>query len=407
MLAILGVDLVLIVALGSVLVLDVGDGGGGAEAAIAAVQTDRGPTDATVPSTTVPVVSPAPFTPPPADGLTAAERQLSLASTVGGDIAPKSVVHSGEGVFAAQNMMYRHTVTIYDRTGALLATVPDTVDLHSFRLADAPGEWQGSPVEAAFTSDGRYVYVSNYQMYGPGYANPGDDGCADTGTWDESFVYRIDVASATIDQVIPVGAVPKYLAVTPDDSQVLVTNWCSYDLSIIDVDDAVEISRLDIGRFPRGIAVTSDSTTAYITVMGGQDLAVVDLRTQAIAWIRAVGANPRHVLLSPDDRYLYVTLNGESRLAKVDTTTGEVVARVETGLYPRSMDISDDGTALYVVNYKSDSVSKVATDELVELEELPAGDRPIGVTYDADARQVWVANYGGTIQIFDDMAPTG
>ena len=42
-------------------------------------------------------------------------------------------------------------------------------------------------------------------------------------------------APSAIDQVIPVGAVPKYVAVTPDDKTVLVTNWCSWDLSVIDV----------------------------------------------------------------------------------------------------------------------------------------------------------------------------
>ena len=28
--------------------------------------------------------------------------------------------------------------------------------------------------------------------------------------------------------------VPKYVAVTPDNRYVLVTNWCSFDLSVID-----------------------------------------------------------------------------------------------------------------------------------------------------------------------------
>ena len=349
-----------------------------------------------VPSTTVP-----PTTLVPDDGRTAADRQLELVTTIGGDIAPKSIVHSGGGRFIAQNMMYRHTVTVYDRSLVEVATIPDSVDLSQYGFADAPGAWQGSPVEAAFTGDGRYAYVSNYQMFGPGFTNAGSDGC-NAGEWDGSFVYRLDLDAASIDQVIPVGAVPKFVAVTPDDRLVLVTNWCSFDMSVIDTATASEVARVPLGRHPRGIAVTSDSAIAYVAVMGSQDVAVIDLADLTVTWISGVGISPRHVVLDPDDRYLYATLNGEGTVAKVDLATAAVVAKVATGSAPRSMAISDDGTALYVVNYTSNTVSKVRTADMTETQEVAGAGRPIGIAYDAAARQVWVANYTGSIQVYAD-----
>ena len=72
-------------------------------------------------------------------------------------------------------------------------------------------------------------------MYGAGFGPEGLDSCTPASGTDPSFVYRIDMRTKAIDQVIPVGAVPKYVAVTPDDKTVLVTNWCSWDLSVIDV----------------------------------------------------------------------------------------------------------------------------------------------------------------------------
>ena len=41
--------------------------------------------------------------------------KLKLRETIAGAISPKSVVASGTGLFFAQNMMYQHTVTVYDR----------------------------------------------------------------------------------------------------------------------------------------------------------------------------------------------------------------------------------------------------------------------------------------------------
>jgi YVTN family beta-propeller protein len=339
----------------------------------------------------------------PQDGLEASERTLVETATIAGDISPKSVVASGKGLFFAQNMMYRHTITVYDRSHALVATIPDAVTPSDFGRDDFPGEYLGSPVEAAVTSDGSKVYVSNYRMYGGGLSTAAGDDCP-AGDWPDSLVYRIDAVTLQIDQLIRVGAVPKFLAVSPDDRYLVVANWCSYDVSIVHIPTASEVARIPVGRYPRGIAFAPDSRTAYVAVMGGTVIARVDLAALTVDYIEGIGVSPRHLVISPDGRYLYATLNGEGRTVKVDLDTDEVVGTVATGSAPRSMAISDDGTALYLVNYRSDTVSKVRTSDMTETEEHATGHLPIGITYDPATREVWVSNYSGTIQVFVDMA---
>jgi len=330
-----------------------------------------------------------------------AEGRLELIEEVWGDIAPKSVVASGAGLFFAQNMMYRHTITVYDTIGNLVKTISDRVDLADYGIEGYEGTHQGSPVEAVFTSDGKFAYVSNYQMYGDGFSRAGGDGC-NLGGWDESFLYRVDTQDLEIDQVIPVGAVPKFLAITPDDTYVLVTNWCTFDMSVVATATGEEVTRVDLGRHPRGIAVTKDGSKAYASVMGGTDIAIVDLGDFSVDWLRDVGRSPRHLILSPDDDILYVTLNGEGTVIKIDLGTGDTVGRVATGNAPRSMAISTDGQSLYVVNYNSDTVSKVLTSDMTEVQELPANDKPIGITYDPETGNVWVSTYSGSLMIFSD-----
>lgn len=323
---------------------------------------------------------------------------------IGGDISPKSVVASGKGLFFAQNMMYRHTVTVYDRSFQLVATIPDTVVLSNFGHPEFQGEFQGAPVEAAFTSDGRYAYVSNYSMYGPGFRE-GADSCSPASNYPDSFVYRINTSTLQIDQVIRVGAVPKFVAVTPDNKRILVTNWCTYDLSIIDAAAGAEIQRIPIGAYPRGLAVSPDSRVAYVAVMGGTSVATVDLTTFEVGAIEGVGGGPRHLNISPDGTQLYVTLNRDGQVAKVDIPTATVVSRVSTGSAPRSMAIADDGDSLYVVNYNSSTVAKVRTSDMAVLQTEGVGYHPIGITHDAETRQIWVATYGGTLAVFQDGSP--
>ncbi len=338
---------------------------------------------------------------PPPTRLPADRRRLQRVASITGSIAPKSVVHSGSGLFFAQNMMYRHTVTVYDRAHRLVATIDDRVDLAAFGHPGYGGTHRGSPVEAAFTTTGRHAYVSNYRMYGAGFDRPGSDGCG-AGSWDRSYLYRIDTDTLRIDQVIRVGAVPKFLAVTPDDSRVLVSNWCSHDLSVVSTATAREVARVPLGRHPRGVAVAPDGRHAYVAVMGSRDIARVDLATLGVSWLRGVGANPRHVVISPDGVWLYASLNGEGRLAKIDPATGRVVAKVVTGSAPRSMTISEDGQALYVVNYFSDTVAKVRTSDMAVIQTVAVPSKPIGITFDATTGHVWASSYSGAITVFAD-----
>lgn len=356
--------------------------------------TMPGTDDSTSGDATSPAMPTAPAG-PAADTLT-----MSLSTKLSGDLSPKSVVAAPGGMVFAQNMMYRHTVSVFSiESRTLLKTISDKVTLSDYGYPAYTKPVQGAPVEAAVSADGDSIYVSNYSMYGPGFSHPGDDVGGPTSGVDDSFVYRINLTTLAIDQAIRVGAVPKYLATTPDGRYLLVSNWISYTLSVVDVATGREVRQVDIGRYPRGIAVTPDSRYAYVAAMGSTNVVRVDLDTFETTDI-SVGTTPRHIVLSPDARYLYITLNLDNRVVKYDLGAGKVVGRVNTGSQPRSMAISPDGTALYVVNYDSNSVSKVRTADMSELQEIEVAKHPIGITYVAERGEIWACCYSGLIYVF-------
>ena len=309
---------------------------------------------------------------------------------------------SGAGYVTAQNMMYRHSVTVYDvRTLKLVKTISDAVNLRALGYPSYPGTSRGAPVEAAFSPDGRYAYVSNYSMYGQRFGPEGSDSCTPSSGYHDSFVYRIDMERLKIDEAYKVGAVPKVVAVTPDGRYVLVSNWCTWDLSVISTRKGREVKRISIGAYPRGIAVSPKGNAAYVAVMGGSELVRVDLERWTTSSV-AVGAGPRAAEFHPSDRYIFVSLNAEGRVAKLDLKTGAVRAKVATGSAPRSLALAADGRALYVVNYESGTVTKLRTSDMKPLQTIDACYHPIGITYDRPTRRVWVACYTGTIRVYDD-----
>jgi len=330
----------------------------------------------------------------------AVDRPLRLVDTITGAISPKSVDATGTGLVFAQNMMYRHTMTVYTDAGMLVKTIPDSVDLATFGYFGHAGLSRGAPVEGAVSPDHRYFYVTNYSMYGNNFGPEGSDNCTGPAGLSPSFVYRVDLRTLAIDAVTQVGMVPKFVAVTPDNRYILVTNWCSFDLSVIDRSTFKEVRRIYLGTDPRGIAVNDTSNVAYVAVMGSTDIARIDLRTFGLSWFRGVGLSPRQVVLDPTGRYLYATLNGDSQVVKVDTETGAVVARVATGDQPRSMTISPDGTALYVVNYLSNTISVVRASDMSVAQTIAVASHPIGITFEPSTRRVWVACYSGEILVF-------
>ena len=348
---------------------------------------------------TEPTTPPAERVPP---GPPAAERTLVAADTIGGEISPKSVVASNTGLLFAQNMMYHHSVTVYSSDGEQMATIDDTVDLAEYGLADTSTVVQGAPVEGAMSPDGRHYWVSNYSMYGPGQGPEGLDECTPESSaangYTPSYLYRIDTDSLAIDAVAQVGLVPKYVAVTPDGRFVLATNWCSWDLSVVDAETHELVATVpNVGRYPRGIVVSPDSRYAYLAVMGESHIAKVDLQTRAVVGTIEVGRGPRHVVLDPEGRYLYASLNHLGEVVKVDLSNDTVVARVATGVQARSVAISNDGTALYVVNYESNTVSAIRAADLSVLQTIETGVHPIGITYDGVTGDVWVAIYTGQL----------
>jgi YVTN family beta-propeller protein len=396
-----GIALVAALGVGAAVAVARRDSSGGAHATHAVVHIDANPSTSTsrstaATSTSTPATTTTTVPHNPADDFV-----LTRVATVNGAISPKSVTATGTGLVFAQNMMYRHTMTVYDSGGALVKTIPDSVDLAQFGITGHPGVSRGAPVEAAVDHAHRYMFATNYSMYGANFGPEGSDNCTGPGGLSPSYVYRVSLKTLAVDAVGQVGMVPKYVAVTPDDKYVLVSNWCSYDLSVLDYNTLREVTRIHLGTYPRGIAIDGSTHVAYVAVMGSFDVARIDLRTFALSYFRGVGNSPRHLVLSNDGRRLFVTLNGDNRVEAVDTATGQVVARTETGIQPRSMAISSDGRALYVVNYASNTVSVLKASDLSVVHTFPVPDHPIGIAYEPTQHRVWVACYSGAILVYD------
>lgn len=337
----------------------------------------------------------------PASNTTALSHDTTLTEP---EISPKSVVANGEGLVVANNMLYQNTITVYDaEEQELVQELSDEISPEEFGVEGYPKSVVGAPVEAVWTDDGEYSYVSQYRLEGLGAE--AEDFCEAGDEIAPSAVYRYSADEQDWDQFIEVGRIPKYVELTPDGEHLLVSNWCDHDLSVVDTETGEEAMRIPLNSQPRGIVVMDDNRTAFVTAMFANEVYQVDLETGDSELLLNTGERPRHMVRDEAGENVYLTVAGANELLRLDPEAGEVTDSVETGAEPRTMTISEDGTALYVVNYDEDTISKFDADSLEEIQREPTDHLPIGVTYEASTDSVWVATYGGTLNVYDDSEP--
>jgi YVTN family beta-propeller protein len=338
----------------------------------------------------------------PAQASDFTESKMKLIKTFTGSLTPKSVAASQTGLVSAHNMMYTHSVSIFDSQSLeLVKSVKDTIDFEALGISGFSGVHKGSPVEGAYSPDGKYLYFTNYAMYGKGFTKEGTDKCSPADGYDKSYLSRLDLETLNIDAVYSVGAVPKVVKVTPDNKYILVSNWCSYTVSVISVEKEKVVKTIKIGRYPRGIAISADSTYAFVAEMGGSNIHRIDLRDFSKSLI-PIGVNPRAVELSPDNKTLYATLNVSGRVIAWDLEANEAIKSVKTGATARSLAISGDGSALFVVNFTSGTVTKLRSSDLSKVQTIKVCKEPIGITYDNESNRTWVACYEGSVKVFQN-----
>ncbi|MBX2810972.1 MAG: beta-propeller fold lactonase family protein [Myxococcales bacterium] len=331
-----------------------------------------------------------------------AAQSLERVTVIREAMTPKSVGHNGQGLFFVQNMMYRHSIDVYDRAFNLVRRIKDNVVLSKFGYKDVSGQYKGSPVEVAFSRNGQWAWVSNYAMQGRGFDHPGIDKCKDDRAYDHSFVYQINTRTFRITDAIAVGSVPKYLTVTPNDRYLLVSNWCSDTLSVVSTRRNEQIQQIQVGKHPRGIVVSPDSRTAYVALMGAGRIAQVDLKHGTVDHFPAGGPTPRHLQISPDGHALYVSLSQPGKVIRIDLRSRRVTNLVRSGAVTRGMALSPDGKYLYAANYRDNSLTKIYVPTFQVMERSPTPAKPIGLTIDEDTGYIWVACYSGSLAIYKD-----
>jgi len=204
----------------------------------------------------------------------------------------------------------------------------------------------------------------------------------------------------TVSKTIKAGNLPMSAVLTPDGSELYVSNGNGKSVEVIDTaTDSVTLIVI-VGAKPDALAVSPDGSKVYV----GQniaDVSVIDTATKQVTTI-PTGGPVRDLAITPDGTKVYLAMEYLG-LKKIDTSTN-AVSTVSTIQCPEGVAVTPDGRFAYV-NYQCygpgghsghDAVGKfdVATDTLLKgITGFPNVGEKIAIS--PDGAQVWTSDENG------------
>ena len=150
------------------------------------------------------------------------------------------------------------------------------------------------------------------------------------------------------------------IALTPDETRLVVVNREANSVSIIQVKDnngndvANKLAEIAVGQEPRCVAVHPNGQVAYVTNAITGTVSVVDLLQYREAGQILVGTEPRGCGLTPNGSLLYVANHTEGTVSVLAIPSGNPLnpvldGAVKTGGNPTAIAVTD--TTVFVTNF--------------------------------------------------------
>ncbi|HNU15331.1 MAG TPA: YncE family protein, partial [Chitinophagaceae bacterium] len=276
--------------------------------------------------------------------------------------------------------------------------------------------YQEKPVEACFSHDDKILWVSLHNADGivPIWV---DDFSKNNAKANQSQKIKpVTVVypgsnkkdSFTVP-LIETGKTPKVISRTADSKYLLVSNWHSRNVSVLEMDETTApygkvISEVPVSAIPRGIAVDDKNKKSFVAIMGGSSLAVINNEKWKSDTILNVWSSPRHIVMDTSG-HLFVSYNSLGTIACLDAATGKQLFTAKTHAQPRTIVLSKNHKFIFVTCYTSDYVDvyKINADNFEKVASLPCAGHPVGVDVfeNDDKLEAWVCSYSnGLINIY-------
>ena len=145
------------------------------------------------------------------------------------------------------------------------------------------------------------------------------------GVEDEEAVKFFSLPDFELQGKVPIGKMfNDHLVLTPDGKRMLLANFYSDDVVIIDPVDIKEVGRIEGCSDHHVVKFGPLKKNAYVTCKKITGIAIVDPVNQQLVKFHQINVNPRSLTFSPDELKIYFGSFWVNGIFEMDTETGKV-----------------------------------------------------------------------------------
>jgi YVTN family beta-propeller protein len=189
----------------------------------------------------------------------------------------------------------------------------------------------------------------------------------------------------------------------------LVANKSEHTLSFVSPDSGEILATVPTGRFPHEVAVSPDGSVAVVSNYGdretaGWTLTIVDVAARKVLGeARLRGHYKPHGLAWLPDGKILVTVEASQAVLVMNPMEGTVLDTIETGQRLSHMVAATaDGKRAFVANIGSGTVSAIDVVKGEKIKDIETGNGAEGIAITPDGEEVWVSNRtSGTLTVID------
>jgi len=177
---------------------------------------------------------------------------------------------------------------------------------------------------------------------------------------------------------------PKMVSITPDNKYLMVTNWVSGSISIVNTATMKNEKNIMVNggykQYPRGISVDSGSNSFFVNNMGGGSISEFNLDSRKLIQNYPIMSNPGHHTLSADKNHFYICDNAGKAFYKYSRSDKKTLKKVSFKENALLFAVDPSEKFAVVLHWYNSKASVVDLDKMSILDTFKI-QRPIGVDF--------------------------
>lgn len=285
-------------------------------------------------------------------------RTMKVVGRIAAGDRPHGAAVSADGRRFFTSVEGDHTLRVIDTATDQIIQTIKLSGLPNQCAATPDGTFVGVPIRGGDSVDvvdvARGAVVKNLPVKVP-------HNCYNAGNADHLFVTsmsghkvnRIDLKTLAYDAEIPVGGVPRPLAVTRDEKTLYCALSDLHGFVIADIPGRKVIQKVELPPLPpgvqfpvphtptHGLELTPDGKELWVTSCGTDTMYIYDTGSGKIVGKVGVGKGPNWVAFSPDGKYCCVSNVLGDDVSILDVAKRREAARVKVGKQPKRLVVAN------------------------------------------------------------------